>query len=64
METREFYAVVYYEGDEEKREEFSTEAEAREFYENLPLNDDYCKVLQKVVEWENREEYIDELEVD
>jgi hypothetical protein len=60
----EFYVVVYLDGGEEKKEEFKTYTEAFEFYENLIVdsaNGDY-KVLQKVVEWENGEEYIDVLE--
>lgn len=56
----EFYAVVYYDGKEEKKEEFKTYTEAFEFYENLEVDDtkDESKVLQKVVVWENGEEYI------
>ena len=62
MENREFYVVVYYEGDYEKKEEFSTYTEAKEFYDNIEPNENYSKVLQRVVEWENGVEFIDELE--
>ena len=62
MENREFYVAVYYDGDCEKTEEFSTYTEAKEFYDNIEFNENYFKVLQKVVEWENGEEYIEVLE--
>lgn len=64
MENRTFYTVVYFDGDREQTEEFSTYTEAKEFYDNIEINEDYFKVLQKVVEWENGEEYIEVLEED
>lgn len=64
MENRTFYTVVHFDGDREQTEEFSTYTEAKEFYDNVEINEDYFKVLQKVVEWENGEEYIEVLEED
>ena len=56
----EFYVVIYYDGKDEKKEKFKTYTEAFKFYENLEVDDtkDESKILQKVVVWENGEEYI------
>lgn len=64
MNYDEFYVVVYYDCDTELTEEFDSYNDAKEFYKNIEIQEDYSKVLQKVVEYENGEEYIEILEED
>lgn len=64
MNYDEFYVVVYYDGDQEVVEEFDSYHDAKEFYDNVEINEDYFKVLQKVFEWENGVEDVEILEED